>query len=107
MVVGFKQVRVSSVNLVPSLSTENHLLLHFWQVREQALFAVFRKCPLAKVQHCGIGRSPSCCQNFDHPRRNVHLVVGRSKTTVFVPTLIAPPLAPVKGVAKDIILWTS
>ena len=47
MVIGLKQVRVSSGNLIPSPSTENHSLLlseladrnkHFWQVREQALF---------------------------------------------------------------------
>ena len=44
-------VNVSSGNLVSSPSTENHLL-YFWQVREQALFAIFRKCPLTYVQDC-------------------------------------------------------
>ena len=52
MVIGFKQVRVSSGNLVPSPSTENHLLSLSEQVREQALFAIFRKCPLTYVQDC-------------------------------------------------------
>ena len=51
MVIGFKQVRVLSGNLVSSPSAENHLLSlsgqqienkHFRQVREQALFAIFR-----------------------------------------------------------------
>ena len=66
MVIGLKQVRVSSGNLLPSPSTENHLLSlseladrnkHFSQVREQAVFAIFRKCPLTYVKDCGYFRN--------------------------------------------------
>ena len=27
---------------------------HFWQFREQVFFAIYRKCPLAKVQDCSV-----------------------------------------------------
>ena len=55
MIIGLKHVRVSSGNLVPSPSTENHLLsLSELADRKQALVAIFRKCPLANVQDCSV-----------------------------------------------------
>ena len=55
MDIGLKEVRVSSSNLVPSLSTKNCLLSvtekkYFWHVHEKALSPIFDICPRINVQ---------------------------------------------------------
>ena len=59
MDIGLKEVRVSSSNLVPSLSTKNCLLSvtahadrkkYFWHVREKALSPIFDICPRINFQ---------------------------------------------------------